>query len=211
LLMDCGSGTLILHLGMSGSLRILPADTLAEKHDHFDLIFGTTIVRLRDPRRFGAVLWDEKDINAHPLIAPLGIEPLSPQLTAQWLHEATRNRSAPVKQVLMDSHTIVGIGNIYASESLFRAGINPRTPAQRLSLARCTRLIPAIKSTLEAAIKAGGSSLRDFIHSDGGSGYFQQQYHVYDRTGQPCKVCGAPIRRLIQGQRATFFCPRCQR
>lgn len=204
-------GTLIVHLGMSGSLRLVPAAEPAGRHDHLDIVFGRRALRLRDPRRFGAVLWVEDDASAHPLIAPLGIEPLSCAFDGAWLHAATRGRATPVKLFLMDSHAIVGIGNIYASESLFRAGIHPRTPAGRLSRARCQRLAEAVKATLEAALAAGGSSLRDFIHSDGGSGWFQQQHFVYGREGEACRVCGARLRQLRLGQRSTFYCPRCQR
>jgi formamidopyrimidine-DNA glycosylase len=168
-------------------------------------------LRLRDPRRFGAILWLGRDAPAHPLLAVLGIEPLTDEFNARWLKQELAGLSAAIKPTLMDSHRVVGIGNIYASESLFRAGIDPRTPAGRISLKRLERLVPAIKATLAAAIDAGGSSLRDFIHSDGSSGYFQQQYFVYGRDGEPCRVCGRPIRELRQGQRATFFCPGCQR
>ncbi len=215
LLLDFGNGTLLLHLGMSGSLRLLPNDATmapAQKHDHFDLIFGKTLLRLRDPRRFGAVLWlpFDSDMARHPLLAPLGIEPLGEEFTPHWLHAATRGRQVAIKPLLMDGHLVVGIGNIYASESLFRAGIDPRTPAGRIGPQRYARLVPEIRTTLEAAIAAGGSSLRDFIHSDGSSGYFQQQYFVYGRTGAPCRICGRPIQTLRQGQRATFFCARCQ-
>lgn len=210
LLLDCGDGQLILHLGMSGSLRVLTPDTPPGKHDHFDLLLGDRILRLRDPRRFGAVLW-ATDAGRHPLLAHLGIEPLSRELGPQTLHELMRGHRAAVKQFLMDGRRIVGIGNIYASESLFRAGIDPRRPAGRVSLAQCERLADAIKRTLRAAIRAGGSSLRDFVGADGASGYFQQRYWVYDRAGQECRRCGATIRRIVQGQRSTFFCPRCQR
>ena len=204
-------GTLIVHLGMSGSLRLLPAAEPPGRHDHLDLVFGTRILRLRDPRRFGAVLWTQDDAATHPLIAPLGIEPLSEGFDGGWLHAATRGRRTPIKLYLMDSHAIVGVGNIYASESLFRAGIDPRTPAGKLSKARCGRLAAAVKATLEAALAAGGSTLRDFIHSDGGSGWFQQEHLVYGREGQPCRLCGARVRALRMGQRSTFHCPRCQR
>ncbi len=211
-----GIGTLLLHLGMSGSLRLLPNDaqaTPAQKHDHFDLVFGTTVLRLRDPRRFGAVLWLPADEGSagHPLLATLGIEPLDEEFTPRWLHAATRGRQVAIKPLLMDSHLVVGIGNIYASESLFRASIDPRTPAGRIGPQRYARLVIEIRATLEAAIAAGGSSLRDFIHSDGSAGYFQQQYFVYGRTGEPCRICGTPIRTLRQGQRATFYCGHCQR
>ena len=211
LLFRFGNGTLLVHLGMSGSLRLLPAAEPAGRHDHLDLVFGDTALRLRDPRRFGAVLWVEGDAARHRLLAPLGIEPLSDAFDGAWLYAATRGRSAPIKLFLMDSHAIVGIGNIYASESLFGAGQDPRTPAGRLSRRRCDRLAAAVKATLEAALAAGGSSLRDFIHSDGGAGWFQQQHFVYGRAGKPCRACGAKIRALRLGQRTTFHCPRCQR
>jgi formamidopyrimidine-DNA glycosylase len=211
LLVDCGDGHLILHLGMSGSLRVLPVGTPAQKHDHFDLQLGDRILRLRDPRRFGAVLWTSAAIDTHPLLVHLGIEPLSRALHPARLHQLTRPHRTAVKQFLMDGRRIVGVGNIYANESLFLAGIHPRVPAGRLSLARCTRLSAAMKHTLRAAIRAGGSSLRDFVGADGKQGYFQQRYWVYDRSGSPCRRCGAAIRRIVQGQRSTFFCPRCQR
>lgn len=221
LLLDFGRGQALLHLGMSGSLRLVPAEQAAEKHDHVDLVFdpgraggGATALRLRDPRRFGALLWLPGDAAAagnHPLLAVLGIEPLSADFTPRWLFEQTRGLTAPIKTTLMDSHRLVGVGNIYASESLFRAGIDPRTAAGRISLQRYERLVPAVRDTLAEAIAAGGSSLRDFIHSDGGSGYFQLQTAVYGREGEPCRRCGTPVRMIRQGQRATFYCPRCQR
>ena len=211
LLVDCGAGHLILHLGMSGSLRVLPAGTPAQKHDHFDLLLADRILRLRDPRRFGAVLWTTAAIDTHPLLAHLGVEPLSAALHGARLHQLTRPHRTAIKSFLMDGRRIVGVGNIYANESLFRAGINPRTPARKLSLERCDRLVGEIKATLRAAIRAGGSSLRDFVGSDGSAGYFQQRYWVYDRGGKPCRRCGAEVRRIVQGQRATYYCPRCQR
>jgi len=213
LLLDFGPGTLLIHLGMSGSLRLLPRGVAPQKHDHLDLEFGERLLRLRDPRRFGAVLWlDGKDgSDCHPLLANLGIEPLEDEFTPDWLHAATRGRSTAIKQLLMDGHLVVGIGNIYASESLYRARIDPRAAAGRIALTRYARLVPAIRTTLEAAIDAGGSSLRDFIASDGSSGYFQQQYFVYGRAGEPCRVCGKAIVSLRQGQRATFYCSKCQR
>ena len=216
LLFDFGNGHLLIHLGMSGSLRLVAAGRPCEKHDHFDLVFdaggGSAVaLRLRDPRRFGAVLWLEGDPLQHPLLSVLGIEPLSADFCAAWLKAELAGLSAAIKPTLMDSHRIVGIGNIYASESLFRAGIDPRTPAGRISLKRLEHLVAAIRATLAAAIDAGGSSLRDFVHSDGSSGYFQQQYFVYGRTGESCRVCGRPIKELRQGQRASFYCPRCQR
>jgi formamidopyrimidine-DNA glycosylase len=215
LLLDFDLGHLLIHLGMSGSLRLVPATLAAEKHDHFDLVFAikgkSVALRLRDPRRFGAILWLQGDPLKHRLLAVLGVEPLTEEFSATWLRKEFAGLSAAIKPTLMDSHRVVGIGNIYASESLFRAGIDPRTAAGRVSLKRLERLVPAIKATLTAAIAAGGSSLRDFIHSDGSSGYFQQQYFVYGRGGDPCRVCGREIRELRQGQRATFFCAGCQR
>ena len=210
LLFDCGDGHLIVHLGMSGSLRVLPSDTPAQKHDHFDLVLGDRLLRLRDPRRFGAVLWTAEEVDAHPLLAHLGVEPLSRELAPARLYVLTRRQRISIKQFLMDARRIVGVGNIYASESLFRAGIHPLTPARRLSVERCTRLSRAIKDTLRSAIRAGGSTLRDFVGADGNPGYFQQRYWVYDREGRPCRRCRTPIRRTVQGQRSTYYCPTCQ-
>ncbi|MDH5577083.1 MAG: bifunctional DNA-formamidopyrimidine glycosylase/DNA-(apurinic or apyrimidinic site) lyase [Betaproteobacteria bacterium] len=211
LLLDCGAGHLIVHLGMSGSLRLLPAGTAFDKHDHFDLVLGERLLRLRDPRRFGAVLWRAAGAAPHPLLARLGVEPLSRALDGARLHQLTRAHRAPIKVFLMDSRRVVGVGNIYASESLYRARIDPRTPARRLSPERCARLARAIKATLRAAIRAGGSSLRDFVGSDGVYGCFQLRSRVYGREGKPCRRCGAAVRRIEQGQRSTYFCPACQR
>ena len=211
LLMDFGAGWLIVHLGMSGSLRITEPSAKLKPHEHIDLVFGRVALRLRDPRRFGAMLWTSGDVAAHPLIAGLGVEPLTPGFSGAWLHAATRRRRTGIKPLLMNAAIVVGIGNIYANESLFRAGIAPRTPAARLSRARCDKLAQAVVETLSAAIEAGGSSLRDFVHTDGGSGWFQQQYFVYDRAGLPCRVCGTPIRGMRVAQRSTFLCPSCQR
>lgn len=211
LLLDFGAGHLLVHLGMSGSLRVLPATTPPGKHDHIDLVFGAHLLRLRDPRRFGAMLWLDSPVEAHPLLAGLGVEPLSDAFSGAWLYDATRGRATPIKLFLMDASRIVGVGNIYASESLFRAGIHPRTPAGRLTRARCTALAACVVETLNDALAAGGSSLRDFVHSDGASGYFQQQYGVYGREGQACRACGKPVRREVMGQRSTFWCPGCQK
>ena len=212
LLLECDSGTLILHLGMSGSLRVLPALILPEKHDHFDLqLANGTLMRLRDPRRFGAVLWHEGDITQHPLLARLGPEPLQDDFNAAYLYRATRKRSAAIKQVIMDSHVVVGVGNIYASESLFHAGIRPQLAAAKLSVPRCARLVQTIRDTLSASIAQGGSTLRDFVDSNGKPGYFQQSYAVYGRTGEPCRACGTAIKQIVQGQRSTFYCPGCQK
>ncbi len=204
-------GTLMVHLGMSGSLRVLPRSAPPQRHDHLDIAFGSRTLRYRDPRRFGLALWVEGDTTMHPLLAPLGLEPDDPSLDGDWLHSQLRSRSAPVKQVIMDSHLLVGVGNIYANESLFRAGIRPQTPARKLSLARCSMLVKTIRETLQDALAAGGSSLRDFVHSDGQPGYFQQQYFVYDRDGDPCRICGSGIKTVRMAGRSTYFCPKCQR
>ena len=214
LLLQFDHGTLLLHLGMSGRLRILPNPTLPEKHDHFDLVVGTQLMRLTDPRRFGAVLWhtaDAGEVGTHVLLRGLGAEPLEPAFSAALLYRETRNRAAPIKQVLLAGDIVVGVGNIYASESLFRAGINPKTPARRIGEARYEKLASAIREILAAAILQGGSTLRDFVGADGQAGYFQQSYFVYDRAGQSCRVCGAPVRQIRQGQRSTFYCINCQK
>jgi formamidopyrimidine-DNA glycosylase len=212
LLMDCGKGTLILHLGMSGSLRILPANTPPDKHDHFDLVLSNgTLMRLRDPRRFGAVLWHSGDPATHPLLANLGPEPLEAGFDARYLYRATRGRSISVKQCIMDNHVVVGVGNIYANEALFRAGIRPQLAAGKLSMPRCARLVAEIRATLAEAIKLGGSTLRDFVDTSGQAGYFQQTYWVYGRAGEPCRRCGATIKQIKQGQRSSFYCGACQK
>ena len=212
LLFDCGDGTLIVHLGMSGRLWLVDKATPPEKHDHFDLEFDNGhIVRLRDPRRFGLVLWQAGDPLQHPLLAAIGPEPLTPAFDGAVLHRAARKRRAAIKLVLMDSHVVAGVGNIYANEALFRAGIDPRTPAQRISRTRCDALAAAVKQTLQLAINAGGSTLRDYVGSDGRAGYFQDQFLVYGRAGAPCMRCGAIIRELRQAQRATCYCRQCQR
>ncbi len=209
---DRETGTLLVHLGMSGRLWLVDAATPPEKHDHFDLEFDNgRIVRLRDPRRFGLVLWQAGDPLQHPLLAAIGPEPLTAAFDGAVLHQATRQRSAAIKPVIMDSHVVAGVGNIYASEALFRAGIDPRTPAQRVSRARCDLLADEIKKTLASAITAGGSSLRDYVGSDGLAGNFQNHFLVYGRAGEPCTRCTAIIRELRQAQRATCYCPACQR
>ncbi len=209
---DAAPGALIVHLGMSGRLWLVDAATPPEKHDHFDLEFGNgRIVRLRDPRRFGLVLWQSGDPLQHPLLAAIGPEPLTADFDGAVLHRAIRTRSTAIKQVIMDSHVVAGVGNIYANEALFRAGIDPRTPAQRISRARCGALAKEIKKTLAEAINAGGSSLRDYVGSDGMAGNFQSHFSVYGRAGEPCMRCGAIIRELRQAQRATCYCPTCQR
>ncbi|SDH61702.1 MULTISPECIES: bifunctional DNA-formamidopyrimidine glycosylase/DNA-(apurinic or apyrimidinic site) lyase [unclassified Duganella] len=220
LLLHFEHGTLIIHLGMSGHLRVLAPGLAPEKHDHFDLeVEGqdgkdSQVLRMKDPRRFGAVLWHDAADGAlehHVLLRELGVEPLEDGFSGKLLYDQTRQRSAPVKQVLMAGDIVVGVGNIYASESLFRAGINPKTPAKRISLARYEKLAQAVREILAEAIVQGGSTLRDFISVNGQSGYFQQTYFVYDRTGKPCRVCAAPIRQIKQGQRSTFYCVNCQK
>jgi len=212
LLLCFDHGTLILHLGMSGSLRILTAATPPDKHDHFDLVLANGVVmRLRDPRRFGAVLWCEDKIGAHPLLAKLGPEPLLEEFTGEYLYRITRKRSAAIKQVIMDNHIVVGVGNIYANEALFRAGIKPQLPAGKLSRQRCEMLVAEIRATLSESITLGGSSLRDYVDSDGKQGYFQQHYWVYGRTNKKCKKCATAIKQIKQGQRSSFYCPSCQR
>lgn len=213
LLIDCGGkGWIIIHLGMSGRLRVLPQATPYSRHDHIDILLSSgMLVRFTDPRRFGALLWTSKHPSQHSLLSSLGPEPLEDSFDASWLHEQTRGRRVAIKLALMNSHIVAGVGNIYANEALFRARINPNTKAGRLSLQRCTTLVAAIKKTLTDAIAAGGSSLRDYFGTDGSPGYFQQQYMVYGRQGDPCKNCGTEIRGARLGQRSTFYCTRCQR
>ena len=211
LLLGFDAGTVIVHLGMSGSLRVVRSDEPPGAHDHVDFVFGAEALRLRDPRRFGMVVWQPGEAVAHPLLAHLGPEPLDDGFDAAYLLRVTRGLRAPIKHVLMDSRKLVGVGNIYASESLFRARIHPLEPAGRLGPRRCARLVECVRETLAAAIAAGGSTLRDFVGGDGRPGYFQQQYFVYGRHGEPCRVCGTPVRRIVSAQRASFYCPRCQR
>ena len=210
LLITCGSGTLIIHLGMSGSLRIVPAIEAPRLHDHVDFVVGSRILRMRDPRRFGAVLWHVGDPGTHPLLAHLGVEPLTPEFSGSHLHLSSRRRAMSIKSLLMDHSVVVGVGNIYASESLFRAKIRPTVRARKVSRLRMDALAQAVRETLEAAIRAGGSTLRDFVAGEGRAGYFQTQHLVYDRAGCACRLCGTTIRRIVQGQRSTFFCPTCQ-
>ena len=214
LLLDCRGGVedgcLIIHLGRSGNLRFVPPGTPPEKHDHVDLVFASRILRFSDPRRFGVVLWQAAEEAVHPLLAALGIEPLAGEFTGDWLFAATRGRAGAIKPVLMDGHLVVGIGNIYAAESLFRAGISPLRAANRISRERYRRLVPAIRQTLADAIAAGGSSIRDYVHSDGGAGCFQVECNVYGRAGEPCRRCGGVIRQIRQSGRSTFHCSSCQ-
>lgn len=218
LLLHFSHGTLIIHLGMSGHLRVLPLGTEPKKHDHFDLVVGggaaRQVLRMNDPRRFGAVLWhsnNDGELGQHVLLRGLGVEPLEPGFSGATLFLASRRRSAPVKQFLLAGDVVVGVGNIYACESLFRAGINPKTAAGRISRGRYDKLARAIREILAEAIVQGGSTLRDFIAVNGQSGYFQQTYFVYDRAGVPCRNCSAPVRQIKQGQRSTFYCVNCQK
>ena len=212
LLLQTAKGTLILHLGMSGSLRIINSKTAPEKHDHVDIVIGNNkCLRLRDPRRFGAVLWTSDDPVQHELLRKLGPEPLSDDFTAEYLFDRSRKRKQSIKQFIMDSHMVVGVGNIYANEALFLAGIRPGTAAGRLTRNRVEQLVQHIREVLEAAIKQGGTTLRDFTASDGKPGYFQQQLYVYGRGNEACRICSTPIKLMRQGQRATYYCPQCQR
>jgi formamidopyrimidine-DNA glycosylase len=212
LIIELERDALIVHLGMSGALGIVSAQTPAGKHDHFELALDAGYaLRLTDPRRFGSIHRVRGSAETHTLLAHLGPEPLSSEFDAQHLYRVTRARRASIKETLMNSRVVAGVGNIYANEALFRARIHPRTPAGKISLRRYSILVPAVQETLSEAIAAGGSSLRDWRHADGSLGYFQQRYFVYDREGQPCRACGTAIRAIRQGQRATYYCPRCQR
>ena len=206
-----GGGFLLCHLGMSGSLFSTSVATKPVKHDHVDIILPTYIVRYHDPRRFGALLWIAGDSPTHPLLDNLGPEPLSDQFDGAHLFRASRQRRQSVKEFIMTAQIVVGVGNIYASEALFNAGIRPTTAAGRVTRARYDALANAIRTTLAKAIAAGGSSLRDYVNADGAPGYFQTETRVYDRAGEPCYVCQTPIRQIRQGQRSTYFCPQCQR
>lgn len=204
---------LLLHLGMSGSLRFAAQVPAAGPHDHFDLVTDRGVLRLNDPRRFGAVVWAEAKGQGlvGRLLAGLGVEPLSAEFQARRLHDGLRGRRVAIKQALLAGDLVVGVGNIYCSEALFAAGIDPRSPAGRISLPRCERLVDAIRATLQRALALGGSTLRNFSNADGMGGLFQQQAQVYGRVGLPCRVCGTAVRRIVQGQRASYFCPRCQK
>lgn len=212
LLLRLNTGTIILHLGMSGSLRICTANTPAEKHDHVDFVFSNNkILRLRDPRRFGAVLWTTGAPEKHKLLSPLGPEPLEDSFSGEYLFEHSRKRTSSIKSLIMNSHIVVGVGNIYACESLFLAGINPNRKAGSLSLARYDKLASAIKQVLTESIKQGGTTLRDFTRENGEPGYFAQKLFVYGKVGEPCAKCGRAIKQITQQQRSTFYCTRCQK
>jgi formamidopyrimidine-DNA glycosylase len=212
LLLETDAGTLILHLGMSGSLRVLPASTPRIAHDHVDIELdsGQTL-RFNDPRRFGSLLFTTGDPALHPLLKKLAPEPLEDAFDGEYLFRITRRRSVAIKQLIMNSQLVVGVGNIYASEALFRARIRPRRAARSLKREECRRLARAIKATLTMAVRVGGTTLRDYVGADGNPGYFRQKLYVYERAGRPCRVCREPIRQFTQGQRSTYWCANCQK
>jgi len=211
LLLRFAHGTLIMHLGMSGSLRIVTGAQAPAKHDHLDLEFQSGVkLRLRDPRRFGSVLWTSADPMTHSLLAGLGPEPFGSLCSGAYLYDKSRGRKQALKNFIMDSRIIVGVGNIYASEALFRAGIRPQRRAGKITQQECARLIEAIRAVLRAAISAGGTTLRDYVSGIGQPGYFAVDLQVYDRAGKPCPKCGRPIKQTRIGQRSAFFCGKCQ-
>lgn len=212
LLIEMEAGGLMIHLGMSGSLRVCDADDAPRKHDHVDIVMDSGLcVRFNDPRRFGALLWWDADPEAHELLRDLGPEPLSETFSGAHLWRLSRGRKGAVKSFIMDGHVVVGVGNIYASEALFMSGIHPARPAGRVSSARYDALAAAIRDVLAHAIRRGGTTLRDFVNSEGNPGYFAQELLVYEREGKPCFQCGTPIRRKVIGQRSSYYCVRCQR
>jgi formamidopyrimidine-DNA glycosylase len=212
LLIGSDAGTLIVHLGMSGSLRIVSPDVPPRPHDHWDLVIDSgKVLRFHDPRRFGSLHWTLGDPLDHPLLAKLGPEPLSADFDGEYLYRATRKRRVAIKQLIMNSHVVVGVGNIYANEALFRAGIAPRRAAGRLTRAQAQALVHAIKSVLQEAIQIGGTTLRDYVSATGTPGYFKQKLFVYERAKQPCRVCKTPIKQVAQGQRSSYWCATCQR
>lgn len=213
LLMDLSEGLLLLHLGMSGSLRFAPELPARGTHDHFELQTTCGLLRLNDPRRFGAVLLveGESDPRAQKLLSKLGLEPLGDGFTAEIFYQKLQQRQADIKQVLLGGQIVVGLGNIYASEALFHARIHPQTPAARLTRPQVKRLWQAVRNVMQQAIEQGGSSLRNYSNAEGRNGYFQLQAAVYGRAGEPCTVCAQPVRLLRQGQRSTYFCCRCQK
>lgn len=212
LLIGFDSGCLIVHLGMSGSLRVLPAGAAPKLHDHWDITLDSgCVLRFHDPRRFGSAHWTANDPLTHKLLADLAPEPLSAKFDAEHLYQATRGRSVAIKALIMNSHWVVGVGNIYASEALFRARLSPRRAARRLTRAQAAALVTAIKEVLAEAIEIGGTTLRDYVNADGVPGYFRHKLFVYERDGQPCRVCAAPVKHRVQGQRSTYWCAVCQR
>jgi len=211
LLLRCEAGTVLLHLGMSGSLRIVPAASPPRPHDHVDLCLDDgSCLRLHDPRRFSSLHWTTADPARHPRLRDLGPEPLEAEFSGEHLYRSLRGRRAAVKALIMDSHIVVGVGNIYASEALFRAGIRPGRAGGRVSRPRCERLAEAVRTTLADAIRVGGTTLRDYLDPQGTPGYFALTLSVYGRAGEPCRTCGTPIRHQVTGQRSSYYCPRCQ-
>ena len=212
LLLKLESGTLLLHLGMSGNLRAVPASTPRLKHDHFDLVLDSGLaLRFNDPRRFGSLLYTDTDPRQHVLLKHLAPEPLSKAFDADYLWRISRGRRVALKQLLMNSRLVVGVGNIYASEALFRARLKPQRRAASLTRAQAARLVRAVRTVLKLAIRAGGTTLRDYLGADGAPGYFRQRLYVYERKGRPCRRCGTPVRGLTQAQRSTYYCPQCQK
>lgn len=211
LLLELDHGTIILHLGMSGSLRILSIHEPPQKHDHFDLVLEREqCLRMRDPRRFGALLWHDESAETHTLLQNIGPEPLESNFDGAYLVKAAIGRRMAIKSFIMDSKIVAGVGNIYASEALFLAGIHPLQPCQSITIVDYDKLVSTIKQVLTQAIEQGGTTLRDFSHADGTPGYFANFLHVYGRAGEPCLRCSTPIQSLRIGQRASFFCPSCQ-
>ena len=212
LLLTTERGTALLHLGMSGSLRVLHGEIAPGKHDHFDIVLDSGIcIRFSDPRKFGSLLWTAEDPRRHPLLAGLGPEPLEPAFNGNYLWRRARGRRVAIKTFVMNAAIVVGVGNIYASEALFRAGISPRRAAGRISRADMARLAAMVQEVLQEAVEFGGTTLRDFYGGDGEPGYFTRELRVYDRADEPCVNCRTPIRQVTQGQRSTYYCPRCQR
>ena len=211
LLFDLSQGHLLVHLGMSGRLTVVAPDTPIRKHDHVDLVLDDgRVLRYNDARRFGAMLWLDKPAEEHALLRDLGLEPLDRSFNGAALASRAKGRRVAVKQFLMNGNIVTGVGNIYASEALFHAGIHPARSAGRISAPRWDRLAKEVRRTLERAIDSGGSTLRDFVSAEGRPGYFQHRHAVYGRAGKACPTCKTKIRSLRQGQRSTFFCPRCQ-
>lgn len=212
LIISTETGHIIIHLGMSGSLRIVDGDEPRRKHDHVEFsLSGGKLMRYHDPRRFGAVLWTADDVADHELLNKLGPEPLAELFDADHLYQAARRRKTAIKNLIMDSHIVVGVGNIYASEALFLAGVRPGQAAGRITRGQAVRIVEAIKQVLADAIMQGGTTLRDFVNSDGAPGYFQQTLNVYGRTTEPCRRCNTQIKSKVIGQRSTFYCPSCQK
>lgn len=212
LLLACQTGTAIIHLGMSGSLRICEPGSVRRKHDHLEfLISSNKVLRYHDPRRFGCVLWQTGDVLQHPLLASLGPEPLSDAFNSSYLKGRARNRKVAIKNLIMDSHIVVGVGNIYASEALFKAGIRPARAAKRVTKLELDKLVIATKETLAHSIEQGGTTLKDFVNSDGNPGYFAQSLNVYGRSDEPCHSCATLVKAKVIGQRTSFYCPVCQR